>query len=131
MRHQRDQQVARPGDLYAVAPRLLCHGADLSLGLLRSIVEPRCHGRRRLRVFAPPPDELALPLRALGELLRGGGDLLGRRVQLLRRRRDLLCHRGKLLGLPLDPAHDVRDGGGGAIHAHSQEAQLVALPVPD
>src|SRR5205823_2692622 len=69
--------------------------------------------------------------RACCGLLRGGGDLLGRRVQLLRRRRDLLCHRGKLLGLRLDPAHIVRDGRGGAIHAHTEEAQLVALPVPD
>src|SRR3989454_709274 len=127
--HERHEQLARAGDLLAVAARLLGDGVDLPLRFLSAEVQLRCDPRRLLRILTAVADELPLAFGAGGELLGGRRDLLRRGLQLLSRRRELLSHGGEVVGLPLNLTHRHRDRLGGAVDAHAQVAQLVALGV--
>src|SRR5207245_92774 len=64
MGHERHEQLARAGDLFAVAARLLGDGVDLPLRLLGAEVQLRRDPRRLLRILTPVADELPLALGA-------------------------------------------------------------------
>jgi len=98
---------------------------DLPLGLLGARVERRRQAGCGLGILAPVPDELALALGPLRELMRRVRDRLRGRLELARGRGELARHRRKRAALAADFADDVRDRGCGAVHAHPEEPELI------
>ena len=119
------QQRAGAGDFFAAPACLRGDVGDLSLGLLRPGVQRRRESRRSLRVFAAVADQLALALGALRELIGRRADLLRRGLERSSRGRELLRHRRERLPLLPDLAHNVGNGGGRAVYADAEVADLV------
>jgi len=112
-----------------VAARLLRHAGDLTLRVLGAGVQLGRDGGGRLGVGPPVPDQLALPLDAACEALRGRRDPLRCGLQLARRRRQLLRHGGELLTLALRLPHDGGDPVRRPVHAPAEVPKLVGSVV--
>ena len=127
--HQRHEQLARPGDLLTVTARLLRHTGDLALRVLGAGVQLRGHSGGRLGVGPAVPDQLALPLGAAREALRGRRDPLRCGLHLASRRRQLFPQGGELPTLALHLSHDGGDPVGGPVQAHAEVPELVGSVV--